>query len=69
MAAKRTKRWSPEDREWLAKLPDSERDHVLLAVAHLNAVPVDDVDDSGAYDISDPKHPSHHDVYTDLTDL
>ena len=66
VAAKRTERWSPEDREWLEKLPDSERDLVLLAAAHLNAMPVDD---SEACDISDPKHPSHHDVYSDLADM
>ena len=64
VAAKRTKRWSPEDREWLSKLPDSERDLVLLAAAHLNAVPEDD----GGYKLDDPKHPTFHDRYSDLAD-
>ena len=45
VATKRTERWSPEDREWLDDLPEKERDVVLLLVAHLKAVPVDEAAD------------------------
>ena len=64
MAAKRTERWSPDDQEWLSKLPDSERDLVLLTAAHLNPLPEDD----GGYELDNPKHSTYHDRYSELAD-
>lgn len=42
MSAKRVKRWPDEDRRWLDKLPENERELVLLLVAHLDAQPEDE---------------------------
>lgn len=62
VSRKRTARWSTDDREWLDSLPESEREHVLLAAAHLGAEPCD------AYEPTDPKSDGYHDRMADLAD-
>lgn len=42
MSAKRVKRWTDEERRWLERLPENERELVLLLVAHLDARPEDE---------------------------
>jgi hypothetical protein len=46
VASRRAARWSPEDRDWLDALPPSERELVLLTVAHLDARPTDNEGES-----------------------